>query len=383
MRDLRTSRTKLHNLFYSSLDTNLQKQLKFITNYLRAYTKRAYIVGGAIRDHINNTNIYDMDIEIYDIDAKKFDSLMRTIGAKNVGKSFFVYKYKDLDLALARSEKQISNHHRGFEVSIETDEIKACIRRDFAMNSIMLNIFNYKLLDTFNGIEDIKNKKVSIIDSNRFKEDSLRVLRAMQFCARFGFRCDKKSIHIMQNMDISNISKSRIFVELEKLFLAPHLHIGWFYFVKLSILQRIFNINCTFEQFIKIYKILKNNNIKQNQDYKFYFLYIIFCIIKPNRIKFFKTNIFPNTYKKNLINQKYIPKNPTDKFLIALSLKHPLKQWLGCYNKDIKQRSKKLNIYENSFSPKHSISDIINMGYKNKDIKIMFNKLAYKEIRSI
>jgi len=338
-----------------------------------------------VREYLNNGHISDIDIEIYDISANKLHSLMNSINANSYGKSFFVYKYKDIDIALARSEKQVSNHHNGFEVKIESSERKACVRRDFKMNSIMMNLFTYEILDIFNGINDIKNKTVSIINETRFKEDSLRVLRAVQFCARLGFRCDKYSINIMQNISIDNISNSRIFAELEKLFLASYLHIGWFYFVKLGIFKYIFKKNCPYGRFANTYKKLKTLNIKSNKElYRFYFLYVIFEEFHFNKRKFFnKNNIFPNIYKKILIKQKYTPKNTTDKFLIALSLRYPLKDWLGCENKEIKKRAMKLDIYEKSFQPTISIDEIIKMGYKKEEIKIKFKELAYKEIKQI
>jgi tRNA nucleotidyltransferase (CCA-adding enzyme) len=379
MRDLNT-KIKI----YDFLDTKLKEQLSFISSHLHKYTNRAYIVGGSIRDCLNQSLIYDIDIEVYDIDVNTFDDIMQKIGAISVGKSFFVYKYQDIDIALARSERQISNHHRGFCVSIENDEKKACIRRDFKMNSIMLHLFTNEILDIYNGIQDIQDKRLSIINETRFKEDSLRVLRAIQFCARFNLRCEKNTLSIMKNIDISNISKNRIFIELQKLFISKHLHIGWHYIYVLDIFKKIFDINISYRQYINIYKIFKNTKFNYiDTNYKFYFLYIIFSIIKPNKKAFFDTNIFPNIYKKHLINQKYLPKNITNKFLISLSLKYPLKDFLGCYRNDIKQKAINLRVYQKSFIPKYTIQDSIQDGYKNQEIKQRFSYMSYKEIKTI
>lgn len=120
---------------------NLQSQIKEIKKLLHPYTQRAYFVGGCVRDaylNISQENIFDIDIEVYDIPPKDFDELMKKLGAQGVGKSFFVYKYKDIDLALPRIERKVGVGHKAFEVAIAKDEQEASKRRDFTMNSLML-----------------------------------------------------------------------------------------------------------------------------------------------------------------------------------------------------------------------------------------------------
>jgi tRNA nucleotidyltransferase (CCA-adding enzyme) len=123
--------------------------LKEIINFLKPHTKRAYLVGGALRDILMHKTPTDFDIEIYDITPKKFEILMNKLGAKGVGKSFFVYKYKNFDLSLPRTENKIDKGHKGFEVKICQNEKEASKRRDFTINSIMLNIFTNEILDFY------------------------------------------------------------------------------------------------------------------------------------------------------------------------------------------------------------------------------------------
>jgi len=125
---------------------------KILKKYLLKYTKRAYLVGGAVRDICLNNSIKDLDIEVYDIKPAKFDKIFG---------------------------------HRAFDVQITFDEKEASKRRDFTMNALMLNIFNTGLLDFWGGKTDIENKIIKIVDAKSFKEDSLRVFRAVQFSARF------------------------------------------------------------------------------------------------------------------------------------------------------------------------------------------------------
>jgi tRNA nucleotidyltransferase (CCA-adding enzyme) len=204
--------------------------MKEIINFLKPYTTRAYLVGGASRDILMGKIPTDFDIEIYDISPQFFEKLMLKLGAKGVGKSFFVYKYKNFDLSLPRIENKNGYGHTGFEVKITQNEKTASIRRDFTINSIMINIFTNEILDFWNGKEDIKNKIIKLIDKNKFKEDSLRVLRAMQFSARFGFKIDKNTIQVCKNIDLSDLSLDRIYKEFEKMFYSSHLFYGYYYF---------------------------------------------------------------------------------------------------------------------------------------------------------
>jgi tRNA nucleotidyltransferase (CCA-adding enzyme) len=143
---------------------------------------------------------------------------MQNIGANAVGKSFFVYKYKNFDLSLPRSENKIGLKHNDFEVKLINDEFKACQRRDFTINSIMLNIFTFEILDFYGGISDIKSKTLRFINEKTFCEDSLRSLRAVQFAARFGFKIENQTKELIKSMDISHLSSSRISTELIKFF---------------------------------------------------------------------------------------------------------------------------------------------------------------------
>ena len=365
-----------------SLDPSLQAQIQEIKDLLAPHTKRIYLVGGIVRDLLRGeTNPKDTDIEIYDIDERRFDALMQRLGAKSVGKKFFVYKYKDLDLALARKETKVANKHNGFRVEIEKSEEIACARRDFRMNAVMIHLFSNELVDIYDGARDIKLQQISIIQEDRFIEDSLRVLRAVQFSARFGYKIAQSSLAIMQNIDLDNISKSRIFDEFEKLFNAKYLHFGWHYLVKLGVLEKLFGIRVTCEQYIKIFKILKKYSSHFDKTkYHYYFLYILSTQLGVRK-KLFGSKVFSGEYIKNIRKQKKIPRKITHTFLFALSLKHPLKNWLGSYRQDIANEAKKLDVYEESYKPKESIQGIIAQGYEKVEIKKEYLKRAYLEIK--
>ena len=102
----------------------------------------------------------DIDIEIYDIVPAQFEQLMSKIGASGVGKAFFVYKWRGLDLSLPRTETKQGSGHRGFDVAVTNDERLASRRRDFTINALMENMFTGEITDHWGGIKDLEKKRI-------------------------------------------------------------------------------------------------------------------------------------------------------------------------------------------------------------------------------
>ena len=94
-----------NNKFEAKTGTSIYKnsELDFFRSLFAPFSKRVYLVGGCVRDALLGREIYDYDIEVYDIKPAKFDELMADIKASGVGKSYFIYKYKNYDLGLPRS----------------------------------------------------------------------------------------------------------------------------------------------------------------------------------------------------------------------------------------------------------------------------------------
>jgi len=313
-------------------------ELQEIINFLKPYTKRAYLVGGATRDILMNKTPMDFDIEIYDIEYNQFKILMQKLGAKGVGKSFFVYKYKNFDLSLPRTESKISNGHKGFSVEICQNEKKASLRRDFTINSIMINIFTNEILDFYNGQNDIKNRIIRHIDDSKFQEDSLRVLRAMQFASRFKFKMAPRTINLCKQINLSDLSKDRIYKEFEKMFYSKYLYYGFYYFIKLDISKKLFNLDIPPTLFCKLSKIYKTN------PHPSYFLYHL------KNYKKFDFDFFPKNIKRPALMKKK-SKKITNRFLMALSLKYPLKTWSILNNNCCKKWLIENNLYEKKYKP--------------------------------
>jgi tRNA nucleotidyltransferase (CCA-adding enzyme) len=206
---------------------------------------RAMLVGGCVRDELLGIEPKDFDIEVYGIESYKLKEILLNFGrVDTVGESFTVYKIgRDLDVSLPRRERKVARGHKGFivegdgEMSFE----EAAKRRDFTINAIMKDVLTGEIIDIYGGQNDIKLKKIKHIADETFVEDSLRVLRAAQFAARFEFEIDNATMTLCKSIDLTDLPKERIWAELEKLLLKSNKpSIGLQYFYDLNIASQLF-----------------------------------------------------------------------------------------------------------------------------------------------
>lgn len=204
---------------------------------------RAMLVGGCVRDELMGLEPKDWDVEVYGIQPEKLrgilDELVVSTGIADevnvVGEAFAVYKIGDgLDVSIPRRERKSARGHRGFVVEGDPDMSfeEACRRRDFTINAILKDVLTGEIVDPFDGQADLKRKTLRMVDGTTFGEDSLRVLRAAQFAARFEFGIDAETIALCKTIDVTDLPKERIWGELEKLLLQaqrPSIGLKWLY----------------------------------------------------------------------------------------------------------------------------------------------------------
>ena len=203
------------------------------------------LVGGCVRDELMNIEPKDFDLEIYGIEPSKLREILDSFGkVETVGEAFTVYKIgQDLDVALPRRERKTGRGHKGFVVEGDPQMTfqEAAKRRDFTINAIMQDALTGEIIDPYNGREDIKNKILRVVSRDTFAEDSLRVLRAAQFAARFEFEIEPEAVEICRTIDLSDLPKERIWGEFEKLLLkSVKPSIGLQYFYDLNIANQLF-----------------------------------------------------------------------------------------------------------------------------------------------
>lgn len=210
---------------------NLPVVLQTILKDLQSIGAKPIVVGGCVRDTLLGIPCKDFDIEIFLVDSLELieKTLSKYGSVKLVGKSFGVLILSvdgyDFDFALARTEKKVGNSHQDFEVITNANLSfeEASIRRDFTINAIGYDYFEDKLLDPHNGINDLKNKTLKHIKDETFVEDSLRVYRAIQFSARFGFSLDNRTLELCKKIvnsdELKYLANERVYEEFKKLFL--------------------------------------------------------------------------------------------------------------------------------------------------------------------
>ncbi|HEY0322067.1 MAG TPA: HD domain-containing protein [Pyrinomonadaceae bacterium] len=197
---------------------------------------RALLVGGCVRDWLMNIEPKDWDVEVYGVEPVHLRQLLESLGTVNVvGEAFTVYKLgHDLDVSLPRRERKAGRGHRAFIV--EGDPFMtiedATSRRDFTINAILQDPLNGEIIDPFDGRTDIERKLLRAVSRETFGEDSLRVLRAAQFSARFEFTIEHETVEICRAIDLTDLPKERIWGEMEKLLLRarqPSIGLKWLY----------------------------------------------------------------------------------------------------------------------------------------------------------
>ncbi len=223
---------------------SLPKRLLEIAREINAIGGSIYLVGGWVRDFLRDEPSQDYDLEVYGLDMEKlFNVLVRYAKPNLVGKAFGVITMRidglNFDFAFPRTENKTGPGHKGFAVTADPflDFATASSRRDFTINSMGLKIPEMELVDCHNGFEDLKNRVLRHV-SPAFSEDPLRVLRAVQFAARFELEIAPETCALMKQLSLKELPMERIYGEFKKLLLqSPRPSVGLEWMRKLDLLE--------------------------------------------------------------------------------------------------------------------------------------------------
>ncbi len=181
----------------------------------------AYYTGGYVRDRLLRRESKDVDLEIHGLYPRQLEEVLDALGERiSMGESFGIYALKgySLDIALPRREGYGAAGRRGTEDDVDpfVGTRSAAMRRDFTMNAMMENVLTGEITDPFDGRGDIKKGIIRHVSDDSFGEDPLRVLRAAQFAARFGYAVAEETEALCRGLDISDLPRERVLGEVEK-----------------------------------------------------------------------------------------------------------------------------------------------------------------------
>ena len=218
---------KIQTLSGEWFEPDLPGRLLKIAGDIREAGGRAFLVGGWVRDALLGKSCRDYDVEVYDMAQDALVPILSKYGRTNlVGKAFGVIhlamKGLSLDFSFPRTESKVGYGHRGFVV--HTDEKlsfkEAALRRDFTINAMGMELPELTLCDPYGGIDDLKTHTLRHVGP-AFAEDSLRILRGVQFASRFGCTLAPSTVDLCRTLSLDDLSVERLFEEFKKWLLKP------------------------------------------------------------------------------------------------------------------------------------------------------------------
>ncbi len=196
-----------------------------IVRTLRDKGHEAYFVGGSVRDMVRGKKPADFDIA-----SDAGPELVRSYFKETipVGQAFGVIIVRlgghSFEVSTFRAESDYRDGRRPEKVEF-TDAREDALRRDFTVNGLYYDPLRRRVLDWVSGVRDIRKKVIRTIGDpgRRFREDKLRLLRAVRFAANLGFRIEPRTLKAIQKMrkGIAVVSAERVRDELVKMFTGP------------------------------------------------------------------------------------------------------------------------------------------------------------------
>lgn len=226
------------------------------------------IVGGAVRDHLMNVAIGDIDFcsthtpqQVIEV-AKKNNIKYIETGVK-YGTVTLILDGQPFEVTALREDVATDGRHA--EVIYGTDFKRDAMRRDFTFNALYMDA-DGKILDPLGtGITDLKDHKIKFIGNAaaRIKEDYLRILRYFRFIARLGFDYDATDYAQIAPLvaGLDQLSAERLLAEFKRIYQSAHLLHGLKLMAECKIFKQIFNVQVNLGQL----DYLQNN--KLNVDY--------------------------------------------------------------------------------------------------------------------
>ncbi|MFA5032563.1 MAG: CCA tRNA nucleotidyltransferase [bacterium] len=177
---------------------NLLKEIKAVAS---GNNIPVYLVGGIVRDKLLGKKTDNPDITVEGDGITFAKLLQKKLGGKLIvhpdfGTATLIFKTGKLDIATCREEKYSAPAK--LPIVKNSTLLKDLKRRDFTINTMALDLQTNKLIDPFNGQQDLKLKLIRILHDKSFEDDPTRIFRAFRFAGRLGFKPEKETAELIR-----------------------------------------------------------------------------------------------------------------------------------------------------------------------------------------
>ncbi len=192
---------------------------------------RAYLVGGAVRDLLLGVAPKDFDVAT-DATPEQVKSHFRR--AIIIGRRFrlvhVMFGQETIEVstfrALENPDRQTDEHGRVLADNLFGEQHEDAARRDFTINALYYDPTTREVIDYHDGVKDLRRKRLRMIGdpATRYREDPVRMLRAVRFAAKLGFEIDEATREPIPRLAqlVENIPAARLFDEMLKLLTSGH-----------------------------------------------------------------------------------------------------------------------------------------------------------------
>ena len=194
--------------------------LKKLSSYFSLHGHKIYLVGGTTRDYLLNRNLTDLDFAT-DASPSELKELFKEEKTPFIHLGSITVKYEGVkvDITCFREEDDYIDYRHPRTLKFIKSLTKDAARRDFTINAMYLDE-NENLYDVYNGIQDLKDKLIRVIGDGekRFKEDPLRIVRAIRFALLLDFDIEEStSLSMIKHSGLLlKLTKEKVLNELRK-----------------------------------------------------------------------------------------------------------------------------------------------------------------------
>lgn len=235
------------------MNTLINEEVKNIYFTLKKTGHEVYLVGGCVRNLLMDLPVYDWDLttdatpeKIQEVFPNSFcDNPYGTVGVK-FGKEIEGEK-NYAEITTFRTETGYTDFRHPGEVSWGKTLEEDVLRRDFTVNALALKLNDdgsTEVIDLVHGQEDLNSKLIRAVGNpdERFKEDALRLMRAIRFSSQLGFSIEEKTLESIKKDShlIEHVSNERIRDELLKILATPKYYDGVVLLDEIGMLDIIF-----------------------------------------------------------------------------------------------------------------------------------------------